>query len=156
MCYDKKYYHTEIILYIYITLYRSFEPSNITRLMRICTTDYTPIRGCACAKIHSTFPWAPLFPAVFLGNQTYFLVKTRLFLRSTLSCLPGSKRWAICFITLLTSAKKILIVLPRNSKCKQTWQTTTGQCQPETVHSYVSITSVIWWWHSPGLGIYNI
>ena len=103
------------------------------------------------------FSWrfTPLSPAIFLGNQTYFLVKTRLFLRSTLSCLPWSKRWAFCFITLLTSAKNTLIDLPWQFlfKCKQTWRTTTGQCQPEAVHSHsiVSITSVVWWRHHVGV-----
>ena len=39
--FNKKYYQTEIILHSCIKQYRSFGLSNITRIMRISTTDYT-------------------------------------------------------------------------------------------------------------------
>ena len=41
MCFTKKYYQTEIILHSYVKQYRSFELSNITRIMRISITKYT-------------------------------------------------------------------------------------------------------------------
>jgi hypothetical protein len=41
MCFDKTYYYTEVILHIYIKQHRSFELSNIRRIIRISTTDYT-------------------------------------------------------------------------------------------------------------------
>ena len=39
----KKYYENEIIFHIYIKHYRTFELSNITRIMHISNTDYTPV-----------------------------------------------------------------------------------------------------------------
>ena len=41
MCFNKKYNQIEIILYSYIMQYRSFDLSNITRIMGISTNDYT-------------------------------------------------------------------------------------------------------------------
>ena len=37
----KQYYQIEIILHCYGKQYRVFGPSNITRIFRICMTDYT-------------------------------------------------------------------------------------------------------------------
>ena len=37
---NKNNYQTEIMLLIYIEQYRSFELSNVTRIMRISSTDY--------------------------------------------------------------------------------------------------------------------
>ena len=41
MCFNKKYNQIEIILYSYIMQYRSFDLSNIRRIMGISTNDYT-------------------------------------------------------------------------------------------------------------------
>ena len=41
MCFNKKYNQIEIILYSYIIQYRSFDLSNIRRIMGISTNDYT-------------------------------------------------------------------------------------------------------------------
>ena len=41
--FDKKYYKTEMTLHIYIQQCRSFELSNLTRITRISSTDYTHI-----------------------------------------------------------------------------------------------------------------
>ena len=65
MCFNKKYNQIEIILYSYIMQYRSFDLSNIRRIMGISTNDYTNLIATVQGTSSYIAYWGPRYVEFF-------------------------------------------------------------------------------------------